>query len=141
MFDTLLLAVDINDPEGTLRGAQVAVDMAKRDGSVLHVLNVVPEQGMPIVGASLAPDHDETVRNAAHKGLEDWAAAHVPQDVSAKLHVARGTVYDQILKAADRLGVGCIIVGAHSPMLKDYLIGTNAARVVRHASQSVFVVR
>ncbi|MEO0863555.1 MAG: universal stress protein, partial [Pseudomonadota bacterium] len=34
-----------------------------------------------------------------------------------------------------------IFVGAHRPELKDYLIGPNAARVARHAQQSVFVVR
>jgi hypothetical protein len=30
---------------------------------------------------------------------------------------------------------------AHSPDLKDYLLGPNAARVVRHANQSVMVIR
>jgi universal stress protein F len=52
-----------------------------------------------------------------------------------------GTVYDQIIKTANALSVDCIIVGAHGPSLKDYLIGPNAARVARHAAQSVFVVR
>ncbi|MDH3475684.1 MAG: universal stress protein [Rhodospirillales bacterium] len=34
-----------------------------------------------------------------------------------------------------------IITGSHKPNVSDYLLGSNAARVVRHASCSVFVVR
>jgi nucleotide-binding universal stress UspA family protein len=33
------------------------------------------------------------------------------------------------------------VVGAHRQDLKDYLLGPNAARVVRHADCSVYVVR
>ncbi|MEP1199515.1 MULTISPECIES: universal stress protein [unclassified Tateyamaria] len=141
MFKKLLLAVDINDPEGTLASAEAAVGLARHEAATLHVVNVVPDQGMAIVGASLAPDHNETVEAAAKRGLENWAQSHIPDDVSAVLHVARGTIYDQIIHSAEKLAVDCIVVGAHSPTLKDYLIGPNAARVARHASQSVFVVR
>ena len=44
-------------------------------------------------------------------------------------------------RAANRLGCDLIVVGAHRPELGDYLLGPNAARIVRHADQSVFVVR
>jgi len=33
------------------------------------------------------------------------------------------------------------VLASHRPDLKDYLLGPNAARVVRHADRSVFVVR
>lgn len=141
MFKNLLLAVDINDPEGSRASTDAAVNMARHDTATLHVVNVVPDQGMAIVGASLAPDHGATMEAAAKKALESWVQSHIPHEVSAVLHIARGTIYDQIIHTADRLDVDCIIVGAHSPTLKDYLIGPNAARVARHAAQSVFVVR
>jgi nucleotide-binding universal stress UspA family protein len=56
-------------------------------------------------------------------------------------HVLHGRVYDQIIEAANRVGADVIVMGSHRPELKDYLLGPNAARVVRHATQSVFVVR
>ena len=34
-----------------------------------------------------------------------------------------------------------IVVGSHRPAMRDYLLGTNAARVVRHAHCSVLVAR
>lgn len=141
MFKNLLLAVDINDPEGAQPSAEAAVAMASQQRATLHVLNVVPDQGMAIVSASLAPDHADTIQAAAQKALEAWMHDNIPDTVSTVLHIARGTIYDQIISTANTLEVDCVIVGAHSPTLKDYLIGPNAARVARHAAQSVFVVR
>lgn len=141
MFKNLLLAVDINAPDSAARSAAAAVSMAQSGGATLHLLNVVPDSGMAIVGASLSKDHVQQMHNAARAELESWAATHIPDDVSYELHISEGTVYDQIIKAADKLGIDAIVVGSHRPELKDYLIGPNAARVARHAPQSVLVVR
>ena len=141
MFKHLLLAVDINAPEGAANSVEAAVSMACAHGAVLHLLNVVPDAGMAIVSASLAPDHMSHSLEVAEGALTKWAEATIPEDVDYKIHMAEGTVYDQIIKAADRLAIDVIIVGSHRPELKDYLIGPNAARVARHADQSVFVVR
>ena len=50
------------------------------------------------------------------------------------------------IRGIDQRGVGgsgatLIVIGAHRPDLKDYLLGPHAARVVRHAECSVLVVR
>ncbi|MGX9355160.1 universal stress protein [Roseobacteraceae bacterium S113] len=141
MFDTLLLAVDINDPEGAERPTQAACAMASREGAVLNIVNVMPDDGMAIVSASLGENHAESMMEQTRVRLADWAVKAIPDGIEAQLHVVRGTVYDQILRTATELGVGGIFVGAHRPALKDYLIGPNAARVARHATQSVFVIR
>ena len=141
MFKTLLLAVDVNAPKGSARSAQAAISMARAEGATLHVLNVVPDTGMAIVGASMAADSMKQALATARQELESWAGATVPDDITCKVHVAEGTVYDQIIKTAQTLDIDAIVVGAHRPELKDYLIGPNAARVARHATQSVFVVR
>lgn len=141
MFETLLLAVDVNDPKGAARPTQAALRLAIQEKARLHVLNVVPDDGLPMVSASFGPDHGKSVIDEARTALEAWAKANLPEDVPAELHVARGKIYDQILKVAKDLGVEGIVVGAHSPDLKDYLLGSNAARVARHATQSVFVIR
>lgn len=141
MFKNLLLAIDINAPESAAKSAAAAVSMAKAGGATLHLLNVVPDSGMAIVGASLGKDHMERMLAAARAELKGWAETHIPADVPHELHIAEGTVYDQIIKAADTLNIDAIVVGSHRPELKDYLIGPNAARVARHAPQSVLVVR
>ncbi len=37
--------------------------------------------------------------------------------------------------------VGCIVMASHRPGLQDYLLGSTAARVLRHANCSVYIVR
>ncbi|WP_072631981.1 universal stress protein [Planktotalea frisia] len=61
--------------------------------------------------------------------------------MNAQHHVLSGTVYDSVLETADKLGADVIIIGAHQPKLRDYLLGANAAKVVRHSKQSVLMVR
>lgn len=141
MFNNLLLAVDINAPEGATKSADAAISMARAHGALLHLLNVVPDTGMAIVGASLGPDHMSHAVEAARAAMEAWASEKMPDDIDYQIHLAEGTVYDQIIKTAHRMAIEVIIVGSHRPELKDYLIGPNAARVARHAEQSVFVVR
>lgn len=141
MFKTLMLAVDINDPEGAKRCTEAAITMATHEGATLHILNVVPDDGMAIVSASLSPDHNAETVTASGNALDAWAAANIPDSIETQTHIARGTIYDQIIRKAAELNVDAICVGAHSPAFKDYLLGSNAARVARHATQSVFVIR
>ncbi|NNK78730.1 MAG: universal stress protein [Litoreibacter sp.] len=53
-----------------------------------------------------------------------------------KGHTAR-TIIDY---AADN-DVDCIVIGSHKPDLRDYLLGSTAGRVVRHAPCAVHVQR
>jgi nucleotide-binding universal stress UspA family protein len=141
MFRTLLLAVDINDPKGAIRSTEAAVAMARQESAVLHLVNVVPDDGMAIVSSSMDANHNAAAVEDALSRLANWARDAIPAGISCHSHVVRGTVYDQIIKLAYKLEVDGIFVGAHRPALKDYLIGPNAARVARHATQSVFVIR
>jgi nucleotide-binding universal stress UspA family protein len=46
-----------------------------------------------------------------------------------------------IIDYAKENGVDCIVIGSHKPGLIDYLLGSTAARVVRHAPCAVHVLR
>ena len=72
------------------------------------------------------------------RGRNIWK---IPTGLLDGLHVTQGTIYHEIIKAAQDVAADAIVVGAHRPALRDYLVGPNAARVVRHAPQSVIVIR
>lgn len=55
--------------------------------------------------------------------------------------IVRGHTYRTIIDYADQNDVGCIVIGSHKPGLGDYLLGSTAARVVRHAPCAVHVYR
>ncbi|MQQ09755.1 universal stress protein [Epibacterium sp. SM1979] len=141
MFKTILLAVDVNDPKGAERPAATALQLAGAAGAKLHIMNVVPDFGMAIVGSFFTQDHNAQIMAEAKTALETWAKALKDAPKDTVLHVDQGTIYEEVLKEAARIKADAIVVGAHKSQLKDYLIGPNAARIARHAQQSVFVVR
>ena len=55
--------------------------------------------------------------------------------------VRLGSVYNEVLEEADGTGTDLIVVGSHRPTMATYLLGSNAAAIVRHATCSVLVVR
>ena len=73
--------------------------------------------------------------------LEDIGKQHAPADRAFNVVVRYGIVYQEVLDVAGELDVDQIIMAAHRPSLADYLIGPNTARVVRHATCSVQVIR
>jgi nucleotide-binding universal stress UspA family protein len=65
----------------------------------------------------------------------------MPDAVPTQRIIAEGKIYREILKAAQTVPADLIVMGSHHPELKDYLLGPNAAKVMRHADCSVLVVR
>jgi nucleotide-binding universal stress UspA family protein len=72
-------------------------------------------------------------------GRLETAAGSVSKTASA--HVIHGSAGQAIVDYAEAHGADCIIVHSHKPELSDYLLGSTAARVVRHAPCSVHVIR
>jgi nucleotide-binding universal stress UspA family protein len=142
MFKTVLLPIDLSAPSSWEKALPAALRLCQpEDGGVLHVITVVPDFGMSVVGSYFEPGFEEKALHQVGEALAIWANEHIPDVVEVHPHVVHGRVYDQIILAADRLKVDAIVMGSHRPELTDYLLGPNAARVVRHAKQSVFVVR
>ncbi|MBL4758209.1 MAG: universal stress protein [Rhizobiales bacterium] len=52
-----------------------------------------------------------------------------------------GNASNAILDIAKEQNVDIILIGSHKPGLQDYLLGSTAARVVRHAECTVLVAR
>jgi len=141
MFKSILLPIDLSAPASWSKALPTALNMAKTSGGVLHVITVVPDFGLSVVGTFFEEGFEAKAMHKVGEDLTAWVNAHVGDGVEVHPHVVHGRVYEQIMEAADKLGVDLIVMGSHTPELSDYLLGPNAARVVRHARQSVFVVR
>lgn len=141
MANTILLPVDLSDPNG---GDTAPLTEALRildAGGTLHVIGVLPDFGMAQVSGFFRQGYEKDMLHSFGEELSKWVNENVPDAVDVHPHVVHGTVYDEILRAAEKLNVDVIVMGAHRPDLSDYLLGGNASRVVRHAKQSVYVVR
>ena len=141
MYNAILLPIDLDQTSSWERVAPVAVELAKQHDAKVHVLTVIPDYGMSIVGSYFPKDFAENALKATAKELDKFAAEHIPADRLAGARAVSGTIYKRILTNADELNCDLIVLASHRPETADYLLGPNAARVARHAKQSVFVVR
>ncbi len=141
MIKTILLAVDLNHESSWRKALPQAVALAQANGAELHVMTVIPSYGMAMVGAYFPKDFADKAEAASLEALNELVQREVPADLDVKVHVIHGTIYKKIIEIADMIGANLIVMAAARSEMQDYLIGPNAAKVVRHAKQSVYVVR
>ncbi len=141
MYKSILLPIDLGDKSSWAKAIPVAVDLAKQHSAKIHLLVVVPDYGMSVVGSFFPKDFEEKALSSSEAELKALSSENIPNDIPTQIHVERGAIYKEIMMTADKQGCDLIVIASHRPEMSDYLLGPNAARVVRHASQSVFVVR
>lgn len=138
MFKSVLVPVDLTTPEATQKLLASAKTLCAPWGAELHVASVVPNFGMAIVGTHFDKDFE---RETLQKAKSELTAVVESAGLTAKTHLLSGTIYDQVIALAEKLDVELILIAAHGPAIKDYLLGSNAARMVRHSKKSVLVIR
>ena len=141
MYQRILLTIDLPNQETQKKAVDTAVSLARNFSAKLTVMTVVPDFGMSIVGSFFPEGFEEKALAKAAEHLKDFVKGHVPDDVEMQTAVAHGTIYSEVLRVAKETGASMIVMASHRPELKDYLLGPNAARVVRHAQCSVLIVR
>ncbi|MBW4710022.1 universal stress protein [Roseobacter sp. YSTF-M11] len=143
MSRSVLCAIDVSHKGRDAAVLKMAKKLADLDGASLDVVTVVPDFGQSIVSTYFESDHHEKAVAEARQLLSDEITASLGADTDAMVRhvVATGSAYEEILHVAQETDCGLIVIGAHKPDFKDYLLGPNAARVVRHSNCSVHVVR
>ena len=141
MYRDILLPIDLNHESSWTKALPVALEYCRAFGSRLHVMTVVPDFGMTIVGSYFPEGFENSHRQEVDKQLHELLASKVPNDIKTQHIVAEGTPYKEIIGVAEQIDADLIVMASHRPELKDFLLGPNAERVVRHSKQSVLVVR
>jgi nucleotide-binding universal stress UspA family protein len=143
MSKSILCAVDLGNSNQDANVLAQAAKLAQLDGAQLDVVTVVPDFGDAWVSTFFESHYHEKLEGEVRGKLEALCLEVLGAERNASVRhiVATGTAYREILHTADKAGTDLIVIGAHQPDLKDYLLGPNAARVIRHSTCSVFVVR
>jgi universal stress protein F len=137
MYGRIIVAVDLEQIEQGRALLTRAASFLDAGGEIrlLHVLEEVPGY----IAAELPSDISERRRAAA--AVELRAMIDPNEDVRVVQEVRHGPASGQILQAAEDSGADLIMIASHKPGLRDYFIGSTAARVIRHATCSVLVER
>lgn len=141
MYKDILLAVDLGQKQGEENAVQTVVEYARAFKSRVHIITVVPDFGMSLVGSFFPKGFEKGALEEADKQLHAYAQEKLPAEIQRRHIVGHGVIYKEILHYAEVVKADLIVMSAHRHGLEDYLLGPNAARVVRHADCSVLVVR
>ena len=141
MYKHILLPIDLQHESSWIRALPNALELCRTHGASLHMMTVVPGFGMSIVGQFFPEGYEEKVNAEVMEKLHAFVKDNVPEGVQVQHIVGEGNIYESILNVAGQVEADLIIMASHRPELQDYLLGPNAARVVRHARCSVLVVR
>ncbi len=140
MFKRIILAVDLTEPARVPMGLPEALELANAGGGDLRLVNVQPV--VPATFMEYVPADFDVEQNKRAKEALDAILDSVDLPAERKSAAARaGGIYHELLQEAADWNADLIVVGSHRPVMTDYLLGSNAKTIVRHAQCSVLVVR
>ena len=140
MYKRVILAVDLAEPSPAPKGLAQALEIAKMSGGELRLVNVQPV--VPATFMEYVPADFDFEQNKRAQETLDAVIAGIDLPTGRKSAVSRaGGIYHELLQEATDWNADLIVVGSHRPVMSDYLLGSNAKTIVRHAQCSVLVVR
>ena len=136
MFKTILIPIDIAHASESKSVIDIAVANGNEDTQVI-LLNVVEE--IPRWAAIELPANIQD--KSLQVSQDELNAVAQAASIKTEVDVRVGHPYHTILEVAEEKQADLIIIASHQPGLQDYLLGSTAAKVVRHANCSVMVLR
>lgn len=135
MYTNILVPVSFEEDRDAAGALAIAKTLCAEGGKItlFHVIEQLP----PYAAEFLPPMHWESTRQAAAERLAALKAT-VP---GSEVHITEGHAGWTIVDWAKQNDVDCIVIASHRPGMQDYLLGSTAARVVRHAICAVHVIR
>ena len=136
MFKTILVPIDMAHVAEGKANIDIAAQHAAA-GAKIILLNVVEE--IPIWAAAELPAN--LIPDSLSRAKKELSTIANATGQKLEVDVRDGRSYKTILEVAKEKQVDLIIIASHRPGLQDYFLGSTAAKVVRHATCSVLVIR
>ena len=135
MYKSILVPIAPDHQRDTKAAIKLAETLRNKGGKI--TLLTIVESIPPYIEQQL-PDGQMTKNVVEAKvKLQEEADGHQ----NTNIDVIIGHSANSILDYTEKNNVDCIIVASHRPSYQDYFLGSTAARVVRHATCSVHVLR
>ena len=142
MYRKILLPVDINEEASWKKALPTAITLCQTFGASLHVVTVLPEFNMPMVGAYFPKNFSQKAHAAVADAQRAFISDNIPDDIQTQSVIVDGSPWEAIIKVGKQLDIDLIIMASHTKRkFVDYVLGPNAEHVVHHAKVSVMIVR
>lgn len=136
MYKKIIVPVDLAHTDK----ATVMIETAKKlaDGNAQIILTNIVEE----IPSHFVPElPGEYVEKSTATALSEMKRIADSAGFDVEIDVRVGHPAKAILAVADNNHADAIVIASHRPGLQDYLLGSTAARVVRHAKCTVVVIR
>lgn len=140
MFKKIVIPLDLTDKQST-QVILPALNFVNVFNATIHLLHVIPDFGLKVVEDYLPRGWRSNQKEKSEKILQEIIKKYIPEDISVTTHIGNGAIYDQVIDYAEKIEADLIIISAVRPQLKDYMLGPNASKIVRHSKVSVLVIR
>lgn len=140
LYSNILVSIDLEEPSSWVKAVPVGLALAKSFGATITLCTVVPDRVAIQDGAQWSRLSYQALLDSAKARLA-LLAEELRGETPMEVQVGMGSIYGGILDRAEEAGADLIVLASHRPAMRDWLIGANASRVVRHARCSVLVVR
>src|SRR5690554_5523684 len=127
MYRNILVPVDLGEAEAEKKAVHAAVELARFTEASLHLLTVVPEFGLSLVGGFFPKDHEKRLIGQANEALHAFTKENIPAGIRHRHIVGHGSIYREILHYAGVCKADLIVLMASRPGPENYLLGPNAA--------------
>lgn len=139
MYASILVPIDLDEPSSWLKAVPTALALGRCFESRLTLTTIVEDSSAARAAQWSAIGFRELI--SVTKARLGSLADKMQQDYPLETLVGTGSIYGGILDVAGQVEADLIVLSSHRPDMRDWLIGANASRVVRHARCSVMVVR
>ena len=139
MYSSILVPIDLDEPSSWSKAVPAALSLAKCFGARCTLATVV-EDCLAAREAQWSSIGFRKLLSTANARLS-LLVHDLRNDAAMETKVGTGSVCGGILDLADQIEADLIVLASHRPAMKNWLIGANASRVVRHSRCSVLVVR
>ena len=143
MYKKIVIPLDLTDKKSTKSLFMPALEFVKSFGAQIHLVHIIPDFGLQIVEDYLPRGWKIAQKAKSEKYLKEIVDKYVPEEIRGKVktHIGHGAIYDQVISYSDKIDADLIITYAVRVELKDYMLGPNASKIVRHSKISVLVIR
>jgi nucleotide-binding universal stress UspA family protein len=140
----ILVPCDFSEP--AINAFRFALDVASQSKGTVYLLNIVE---LPVIHDSIIMPvitfEQEFLKELKEKALSEFnkiITEYNLEGVEIKPHVESGSPARMITDFAAKDSIDIIIIGSHGASgLREYFVGSNAEKIVRHSSVPVMVMK
>jgi len=141
MFKNIVIPVDLSDKQSIKAVLPPALNFVNAFDAKIYLVHIMPDFGMKTLEEYLPRNWMKDQKQKYRDLFGELIAKYVPEGVDVEFRVGRGAIYDEVINYSEKVNADLIMLSAVRPQFKDYMLGPNASKIVRHSSISVMVIR